>query len=136
MNAMQKVAWTELIVSVAAVVVVSLLFPFIGSRATGAFAILGLVALGALFLRRRGDRVVVDERDRQIERRATSIAVNTTWLSLVAALAVANLWSNYVEIHAVSSGFLNWLIWIQFAVCYGIKGLAGVVLYQRQEHAA
>ena len=50
MNAMQKVAWTELVVSISAVAVVCVLFPFIGSRATSAFALLGLVALGRSLL--------------------------------------------------------------------------------------
>ena len=136
MNAMQKVAWTELGISMVAVAVVAVLFPFLGSRATYAFALLGLVALSVVFLRRRGDRVVVDERDREIEKRATRIAVNISWMTLITVLAVANLWSNYSEIHAVSSKFLNWLIWSQFALVYGIKGLAAVVLYQRQQHAA
>ncbi len=71
MNAMEKVAWTELLVSLLAVVVVSCLVPWLGNGATSAFALLALVVLGAVFLRRRGAAVVVDERDRQIARTAT-----------------------------------------------------------------
>jgi cytochrome bd-type quinol oxidase subunit 2 len=136
MNAMQKVAWTHLVVSVVAVAAVTLLFPFIGSRATGAFALLGLVGLGGLFLRRHGSSVIVDERDREIERRATSIAVGTAWMVLTVVLAVATVWSSYTNLHTVSTGFLNWLIWVNFALCVGMKGLAAVVLYRRQQHAA
>ena len=136
MNAMEKVAWTELVVSVAAVAVATLLFPWLGSRATSAFALLALITLSVVFVRRRGNRIVVDERDREIQRRATSISVGTAWMTLVTALAVATSWSSYSNTHAVSTGFLNWLIWVQFAFCFGMKGLASVVMYRRQQHAA
>ena len=33
-------------------------------------------------------------------------------------------------------GFLNWLIWINFVLCLGMRGLAAVLLYRRQQHAA
>ena len=66
MNAMEKVAWTELIVSVLTVVVVTCLYPWLGNQATSTFALLALSTLGAVFLRRRGAAVVVDERDREI----------------------------------------------------------------------
>lgn len=136
MNAMEKVAWTELLVSLAAVALVTALLPWLGSRATAGFAVLALIAVGVVFLRRRGNRIVVDERDREIERRATSIGVGTAWMTLFTALVLATVWSSYTEVHAVSTGFLNWLIWIQFAICYGVKGLASVVMYRRQQHAA
>ena len=82
MNAMEKVAWTEMGVSVAAVVLASLLIPWGSQAATSAFALLGLIGFTGAFLRRRGNRVVVDERDREIARRATSIGVGTAWMSL------------------------------------------------------
>lgn len=136
-NAMQKVAWTNLIVSAAAIAAATLLYPFLGSQAaTGAFGLLGFLALSGLFLRRRGDRVVVDERDREIDIKAKIIGVGTAWMTLSMTLAVATVWSSYWNIHAVSTGFLNWLIWINFAICYGMYGLAAVVLYRRQQHAA
>jgi uncharacterized membrane protein len=136
MNAMEKVAWTELLVSVVAVAVVTLLFPWLGSRATSGFAVLALIAVSGVFLRRRGNRIVVDERDREIARRATSIGVGTAWMTLSTALAAASLWANFSQIHTVSTEFLNWLIWIQFAICYGTQGLVAVVMYRRQQHAA
>jgi hypothetical protein len=135
-NAMEKVAWIELVVSVAAVVVVTLLFPWLGFGAFGGFALLALTAVGAVFVRQRGSRVVVDERDRQIERRATTIGIRAAWGMLWSALLVATLWSSYANEAAVSTTFLTWLLWIQFAVCYGIKGLAGVLMYRRQRRAA
>ena len=136
MNAMEKVAWTELGVSVAAVVLASLLIPWGSQTATSAFALLGLIGFTGVFLRQRGNRVAVDERDREIARRATSIGVGTAWMSLFMTLIAATMWSGYTQTYSVSTAFLNWLIWIQFAVCYGTQGLVMVVMYRRQQHAA
>jgi cytochrome bd-type quinol oxidase subunit 2 len=135
MNPMEKVAWFELIVSVSAVAIASLLFPWLGPRASGAFGILGLLAFSIIFVRKRGNQIMYDERDREIERRATSIGVGSAWMTLFTTLIVAGLWSNYSHINAVSSQFLNWLIWVQFAICYGMKGLVSVIMYRRQRHA-
>ena len=57
-------------------------------------------------------------------------------MTLLVVLAVAGMWSNYRDEHAVSTAFLNWLIWTQFALCFGIKGLAAVIAYRRQPHAS
>ena len=135
MNAMEKVAWTNLLVSLAAVGIATALSPWLGGAATRFFALLALIPLGVIFLRQRGARVVVDERDREIDRRAGIIAVGATWMLLVTTLAVATVWSNYTKDHAISTVFLNWLIWIQFATYFGMRGLAAVVLYRRQ-HAS
>lgn len=132
MSASEKAAWMQLIVCVAAIAVVTLLLPWLGHRATAGFALLALVTLSAVFYRRRGNRIVVDERDLEIDRRATSMAVGTTWTGLIAVLAAAGMWSNYSGIHSVSSVFLNWLIWVQFVACFGIKALASLVLYRSQ----
>src|SRR5690606_12691651 len=119
MSASEKSAWLQLTVCLAAIVVVTLLFPWFGHRATAGFSLLALVTFSAVFYRRSGDRILVDERDREIARRATSMAVETTWMGLIAVLAVAGVWSSYTDIHSVSAGFLNWLIWLQFAACFG-----------------
>jgi hypothetical protein len=136
MNAMEKVAWTELSVSVITVAVVSCLYPWLGNAATSAFALLALVTVGAVFLRRRGTAIVVDERDRQVAATATRVATATTWMTLLGLLIVASLWSNFQGEHAVSTALLNWLIWIQFALLFATKGLIAIVEYRRQLHAA
>jgi uncharacterized membrane protein len=136
MNALEKAAWLELVVSVAAVVLVAALFPWLHDGATAAFGLLGLMGLSYFFLHSRRDQVVVDERDREIDKRATRIGVGVAWMTLFTALIVATLWANYSGTHAVSTRFLNWLIWMQFVLCYGTKGLVGVLLYRRQQVAA
>ena len=136
MNAMEKVAWTELLVSVAAVGLATLLYPWLGSAAVGSFGILGLIGLSVFFVRRRDQRVVIDERDREIEATAIRFGVVSAWMTLMIVLSLTVVLSSYRDVHTVSLAFLNWLIWIQFAICFGIKGLVAIVLYRRQQHAA
>ena len=52
---------------------------------------------------------------------------------LVVALIVMVLWSGSGE-HGgfVAKGTLNWLVWIQFAIYLGVKGLVAVIAYRRQ----
>jgi hypothetical protein len=135
MNALEKTAWTELLVSIAAVTAVTLLIPWMGHRAAGAFGIMGFIGFSVVFLRRRGQQVIIDERDLEISRRATAIGIGAAWMVLFMSLIAATLWSGYTQKDVVPIAFLNWLIWIQFAICYGIKGLSAVVMYRRQ-HAA
>src|SRR4051812_5589856 len=98
MSAIERVAWTELLVSLAAIISSSLLIPWMGTQAaTGSFALMALIALSGAFLRRRGSRVVVDERDREIARRAANIGVGTAWMGLFMTLMAATMWSNYTQ---------------------------------------
>ena len=136
MNTMEKVAWTELIVSLGTVVVVTGIYPWLGSAATGAFGLLGLLACSLWFVKRRGEEVIVDERDREIERKATRHGVEAAWMALFLALIAIVLWSSYFNNKIVATGLLTWLIWIQFAICYAVKGLVAVVIYRRQSRAA
>ena len=135
MNAMEKVAWTEVVVCALAVTAVTLLIPWFGDRATTGFVLLGLLVFSTLFLRRRNNQVVVDERDREIETKAKSIGVSSAWMTLFIVLIAATMWSGYSHVDAVPIRFLNWLIWIQFAICYGVKGFVAILMYRRQ-HAA
>ena len=67
-SAGEKVAWAELVISIVATALVFALVPWLGWQvATSGFALMALIAVfGAVFLRRRGSRVVIDERDREI----------------------------------------------------------------------
>jgi hypothetical protein len=78
---------------------------------------------------------VVDERDREIEQKATYIGVAMAWTTLFTVLIAAVLWCTFSSAETVSTRFLSWLIWIQFAICYGGKGLAALTMYRRR-HAA
>lgn len=135
MNAMEKVAWTNLLVSAGAVVVAALAVPWLGAGASGFFALLALIPLGALFLRQRGSQVIVDERDREIDRKAGAFAVAASWMLLLFGLIAVSMWGSQMPDHAVPTAVLTWLIWIQCATCFGMRGLAAIVLYRRP-HAA
>jgi hypothetical protein len=76
------------------------------------------------------------ERDRAIDQRAIRLGVGAAWMGLFLALIVLVFWSSIYNDRVVPTSFLTWLIWIQFAVCYGVKGLVGVLAYRRQNHAA
>ncbi|MGL4512946.1 MAG: hypothetical protein ACRCT8_07620 [Lacipirellulaceae bacterium] len=55
-----------------------------------------------------------------------------TFVALIAAV----MWNSSRGVHSVSLVFLNWLIWVQFAVCYGVKGFVGILGYGRVADAA
>lgn len=134
MNAMQKVAWWEFAVSIVTIAFVSLLYPVLGNGATGAFGLFGFLALSRLFLRKRNEESIIDERDRNIEQKAIKWGISAAWQFTFLALMGIVLWNNSLGRQSVSLTFLNWLIWLQFAVCYCVKGLVGILSYRN--HAA
>ena len=136
MNAMEKVAWTELVVSAAAMVTAVALVPWLGNRASSAFALLVLLVCSVWFVRKRGPGVVADERDHVIERRATKLGVEAAWMTMFLTLIVLGMWAHFYNEGVVEARYLTWLTWIQFAICYGVKGLIGVMSYRSQRRAA
>ncbi|MBV07722.1 MAG: hypothetical protein CMN21_00725 [Rubinisphaera sp.] len=136
MSAMEKVAWTELLVSILAVIVVLILYPMFGSNAHAGFAVLGFLVCSLWFIKRRGQKVVIDERDHAIEKRSTQIGVETAWMATFLALIGIVFWTNYFNDGMVTTRLLTWLIWIQFAICYGVKGCVGVLTYRGQNRAS
>jgi len=129
MNALQKVAWTELIVSVLALVSVLILYPWLGDRATGAFGLLGLLGVGSLFTIRRGNKIVSDERDRDIELRSKYWGFGTAWMFLFLSLIMITMWHGYQK-QDIPTKYVFALIWLQFVVCYGVKGAVSLRLYR------
>ena len=133
MAAMEKVAWTELLVSTTAIIFVLILLPFLGHGASSAFALLGAVLCSFWFIRRRKKGTIVDERDLEIEKRATQRGVEAAWIFLILALIVVVLWPRNNEHNGfVTKTVLNWLIWIQFAIYVWVRGWVGVISYRRQ----
>lgn len=135
MNAVEKVAWTELIVSLTAVVVVVALYPWMGNAATGGFGLLGLLGVTPMFLRKRGNQVVRDERDAKIEKRSSCIGFGTGWLVMMLSLTAITMW-HVDQRRDVPTGLLNALIWTQFALCYAIKGATALIHYRGTGRAA
>lgn len=87
MTMQQKVAWYELAVTGATLVMVGGLWPLLGRGAMGGFGLLGFLGFSPLFLtraRRRGE-VTWDEHEQQIFTRAFQFAFPIFWLFLTAA---------------------------------------------------
>lgn len=132
MTGMEKLIWTEFLVSLAAVVLVALLYPWLGDAAAGGFGLLGLMVLGAWFTKRRG--AIVDERDRKIEQESRWMGIGTAWIITVLGLILFVQFSVYRE-KPISIRMLNWLVWISFASLFIVKGLCGIRAYRRASHA-
>ena len=136
MSAMEKVAWTEILVSVGAVLTVAVIVPFLGNAATSAFALLALVVCGAWFIRGSRKQTHVDERDREIERHSKQRAVESAWWFLVLALIAIIFWPSTGTDDDVLREVINWLIWIQFAIFLFVKGLVSIISYRKQRRAS
>ena len=135
MNALEKVAWTELIVSVVAAVVVLALYPWVGQAALGGFGLLGFLGVTPLFLRKRGNQIVSDERDLEIAKRSSWFGFGTAWMVLLLSLTAVTMWHGYQQ-RDVPTGLLSALIWSQFALCYAIKGATSLIQYRGTSRAA
>ena len=55
---------------------------------------------------------------------------------LFGTLLVIVVWWGVTQTESVSVEFLTVLVWLDSAIVYGMQGLAGVILYRRQRHAA
>ena len=135
MNAVEKSAWTELVVVVVAVVATVTALPYLGHLASDWFGLLAFLPLGMFFFRKRGDQVIVDERDREIQQKATNIGVQAAWMGTFMALIAVSMAHGYAK-EAVPTPYLNWIIWLQFAGCYGVRALFTIFSYRGQHSAA
>jgi hypothetical protein len=125
----QKQAWFTLAVIGVTVVVVAALVPLMGRGAMGGFGILGLIGLGPLFYRRKGGRVLTDERDVMIQRRAVVIAYSAFWLIFVAAGVLVP----FVYPESVPSWLVGASVWGAFMLFMTVLSVATLVQYGRGE---
>lgn len=135
MNAMEKVAWTEVVVSTVAIVGAIAAYPWLGQASEGFFGILGFLVVGTLFLRKRGDEIVTDERDRGIEKNSTNQSLNIVWMTSLVTLIGLSMTFGYHDAN-VPTVYLNWLIWMQLAVLYLAKGVLSLRAYRGAHHAS
>lgn len=136
MSAMEKVAWTEFLISLTAAGLAAAAVPWIGNAALGFFGLLGFVVAGAWFLRGGRDKVLVDERDREIDRRSIFLGVLAAWLTLFIGLFTVVMWNGGEPGTKVSITPLLWLLWVQVAVSFGVKGATAILSYRGQRHAS
>ena len=135
MNAVEKSAWTELVVVVVALVATAIALPYLGHRASDWFALLIFLPLGMLFFRKRGDQVIVDERDREIQEKATNFGVKAAWMGTFLVLIAVSMTHGYAK-EAVPTRYLDTIIWLQLAGCYGVRALFTIFSYRGQRCAA
>jgi len=127
MSALQKHAWFNLIVVALTAITVASLYPSLGAKAYGGFGVLGLCGLGALFHWRRGKRVVTDERDEMINRRAMVWGYGVLWVVFVlAALVAPAVYGQAVPIMVIESS-----VWVAFMILIATQSIAALVQYGR-----
>ncbi len=126
MSAVQKQAWFNLIVVAVAAVTIISLYPWLGARAIGGAGILGLCGLGALFHWRHGRRVVIDERDELINRRAMVWAYGVVWVVFIIAVLIApRLFGDSVPIAVVQNS-----VWVAFMILLATQSIVALVQYR------
>lgn len=137
MSAWQKVAWTELIASIAVLLAAFVLYPWLGEGAVAASALLGLIGLCPIpiFLLTSKDKAFNDERDREIELRSQLCGFGASWLCLSLSLLGVGMWYNWLG-QAVPSEFAIALVYITFALFYGVKGGSSLFYYRSGRSAA
>ena len=135
MSAVEKSAWTKLMVVVVAVLATAIAQPYLGHLASDWFGLLAFLPLGMFFFRKRSDQVIVDERDHEIQQKATSFGVQAAWMGMFLALIAISLTHGYAK-EAVPTRYLNSIIWLQFAGCYGVRALFTIFSYRGQRSAA
>jgi uncharacterized membrane protein len=126
----QKHAWFNVIVSALIVMTYAVLLQIGGPTvAMAAFTWFALFALGQLFYRRAGDRIVMDERDRMIHAQSVKIAFAVFWLYFVAACLVP--WLLYKDAGAVPASLLPGALMIGAVIFILSQSLAMLVQYKR-----
>lgn len=134
MNALQKVAWTEVIVTFVASAAALAAIPLLRERSIWLFGLLAVApAIYPLWVRQRGNVIVRDERDDDIARRSESCGVSSAWMFFVISMIAISMWYHP---HAIPTGYVFTLIWIQFAIYIGVKGMAALLFYRGVNRAA
>lgn len=75
----------------------------------------------------------MDERDLEIEQHSKQRGLEVAWWFLVLTLiAMLILLGKPDHAGFVSKTVLNWLIWLQFAAFFGVKGIVSIIQYRKQ----
>ena len=134
MNALHKVAWTELIVSVSALSAMAVLYPWIGNRAIGALWLLFLLWIAVFFRLERKNEITSDERDREIELRSSLYGYSSAWGFLTICLLSIAMWHTWSG-KEIPAEYCIGLVVIQFAIFFGTKGAYSVLRYRGGQSA-
>jgi len=134
----QRLAWFQIVVFATACATGCLLWLLAGGQTVlAAFGLLGLWGLSPLFVRRKKKEpgeVLIDERDREIVRRATLFGFAASYLAFV--LVSMAIWFCNWMLHSnetVSVHTLTLPVWIAFAVAVVARAIAILVRYGRED---
>lgn len=132
MNASETSLWIQFLAGFVAVIVVLCLLPWLGDRAIAGFAVIAIGAVAAWVEGRPG--VVIDERDRTIQKKAKHggllLGASILFLGLIL------LAGDYVGPEQIPKSLLAWLLWIAGTTFVTAKGIIGVILYRKDRRAA
>lgn len=128
MSALQKYAWFNLAVIALTVVVILALLPYMGTKAAGGFGFLGLLGFGYFILRPKPGKVLIDERDDLIRRRATTLAYRVFWslFVIVAGILSSRL---YGQNGAVPVKVVQASVFAAFMLVVAVMSIAILVQY-------
>jgi hypothetical protein len=135
MHVQERQAWFILVVTVAALVVFAALVALLGFRQAdfGAFGLLGAAGIAGLIGRRerKAGRVILDERDREIERVATVAGYSMFWLLFVAAALVPFFVLGPGAVMRVPTVAFPDAVFVAMSVVLLTRALATIILYRR-----
>ena len=133
MNAEEKSAWFVIGVSVATLVAFLILVPFLGFKvALGSFGLFGLAGLTPLFFRKQPGKVVSDERDRIIVRKAAVAGGMSSYLVFVAGCMAAWLIKMIQGEATIDIAVLPLLVFFGAVVLFLVRSIALLVFYRRE----
>jgi uncharacterized membrane protein len=136
MSPLYKEALCWLILLAVTAAAYAILAVFLGPvAATGAFGFLGLGGFFPLLYRKRGQAVVLDERDQQIAYRALVAGYSIFWLAFT--LGIVGLWAvlfyggqSMVSVHVLPN-----IVWGGMIVFMTARAVAIIVQYRLQDAA-
>jgi hypothetical protein len=130
MNPSQKIAWFMLIVLFLATAAFLVLYKLTGHplASIAGFSLMGLIGFSPLFLEKKKGQVLIDERDKEINRKAMLAGYGVFWLYYVATFTIIPLVRGFeaIPIHIWALTF-----WFGFIVMMAARSVAVLVLYRR-----
>jgi len=140
MHVQERQAWLTLVAATAALTLFCVLVALVGlgsrSVAPAAFGLLGLVGAARRIgtRERKAGKVVMDERDHEIERMATLLAYNVFWALFVGAAIGPFFLLGPGTIMRVPTYALTFTPLVAVCVFFLVNSLATIVLYRRGSH--
>lgn len=126
----QKHAWFNLVIVGVSVLVVLSLYPFIGWRAHAGLGIIGLLGFGPIFFRKRKGKVVLDERDVQIQRRSALLGYSVFWVVFVIAASFMSVLF-YGQEGSIPVPVVQVSVFYAMVLFVGVMSVATLIQYGR-----